>query len=112
MTERLRGATDHWRSLLGLTDQAAAALIAADGIDILVDLAGHTANNRLLLFARKAAPVQVTWLGYFGTTGLTTMDYILADRFVAPEGSAADFTESIWRLPNSWLCFSPPDVEC
>jgi predicted O-linked N-acetylglucosamine transferase (SPINDLY family) len=112
LTARLRGGADRWRNLVGLTDQAAAALIIADGIDILVDLAGHTAGNRLRMFARKPAPVQVSWLGYFGTTGLTAMDYILADRFVAPEYAAADFTETIWRLPSSWLCFSPPDLEC
>jgi len=112
MTTRLRGDADHWRSLVGLSDQAAAALIAADGIDILIDLTGHTGNNRLPLFARKPAPVQVSWLGYFGTTGLAAMDYILADRFVALDSAAADFTETIWRMPNSYLCFQPPDLEC
>jgi predicted O-linked N-acetylglucosamine transferase (SPINDLY family) len=112
LTAQLQGAADHWHRLVGLSDQAAAALVAADGIDILVDLSGHTALNRLPTFALKPAPVQLTWLGYFGTTGLSAMDYILADRFVAPESSASCFTESIWRLPDSYLCFSPPDLDC
>lgn len=111
MTDRLRGAADHWRDLANLSDEAAAKAVAADGIDILVDLSGHTARNRLGMFARKPAPVQVTWLGYFGTTGLTAMDFILADRFVVPDGAAADFTESVWRLPDSYLCFPRPDLD-
>ncbi len=112
MTTQLQSMADHWRSLVGWSDQAAADLVAGDGIDILVDLSGHTALNRLPMFARKPAPIQVSWLGYFGTTGLTAMDYVLADRFVAPEDAARDFTESIWHLPDSYLCFCPPDFEC
>lgn len=112
LTALLKGAADHWRSLVGLSDQTAAALITSDRIDILVDLSGHTALNRLTMFALKPAPVQIAWLGYFGTTGLAAMDYILADRFVVPEPSSPFFTESIWRLPDSYLCFSPPDLDC
>ena len=108
LTARLRGSADHWRSLVGLPDEAAARLIEQDAIDILVDLSGHTAKNRLPLFARRLAPVQASWLGYFGTTGLASVDYLIADRFVAPPASDSYFTEAIWRLPDSYLCFTPP----
>ena len=111
VTEQLRAASDSWRSLVGVTDQEAAQAIRRDGVDILVDLSGHTANNRLPLFAMKPAPVQVTWLGYFGTTGLTEMDYILADRFVLPEAHEQTYTETVIRLPGSYLCFTPPDLD-
>ncbi|MGQ9372206.1 O-linked N-acetylglucosamine transferase, SPINDLY family protein, partial [Azospirillum sp. A39] len=111
VTARLRAHAGHWRSLVGLSDDAAAALIRADAIDLLVDLSGHTAGNRLLVFARKPAPVQVSWLGYFGTTGLSAMDYVLADRHVAPEADDGAFTERVWRLPGSYLCFTPPDLD-
>lgn len=107
MTTRLRAAAHGWRNIVGLQDLAAAAMILQDGIDILVDLAGHTADNRLPLFALKPAPVQVTWLGYFGTTGLSTIDYIIADRFVIPPGEEAYFTEKVWRLPDCYLCYAP-----
>lgn len=111
MTARLKAAADHWRNIVGLPDAAVAALMADDGIDILVDLSGHTAGNRLPLFALRPAPVQVTWLGYFGTTGLSAMDYILADRYVVPAGLEAHYAESVWRLPDSYLCFSPPPFD-
>ena len=107
MTTRLQTAADGWRNFVGVWDAGAAATIRQDGIDILVDLAGHTAGNRLPLFAMKPAPVQVTWLGYFGTTGLSTIDYIIADRFVVPSGEEAYFTEKVWRLPDCYLCYAP-----
>ena len=93
MTGRLRAASDHWRSVAGMSDARVANLVREDGIDVLVDLSGHSAGNRLPLFASRASPIQATWLGYFGTTGLRSMDYILADRFVLPEGEAGYFTE-------------------
>jgi predicted O-linked N-acetylglucosamine transferase (SPINDLY family) len=108
-TGRLKADVSRWRDISGVSDAEAAALIEADGIDILVDLSGHTARNRLPLFARRPAPVQATWLGYFGTTGLPEMDYILADRFVVPAGAEGHFSERVLRLPGSYLCFSPPD---
>ncbi len=106
MTARLKGHADHWRDTAGMADQALAETIHADGIDILVDLTGHTANNRLLVFARKPAPLQVTWLGYPNTTGLATMDYRLVDRITDPvnEGS-----EKLLYLPNGFFCYSPAE---
>jgi predicted O-linked N-acetylglucosamine transferase (SPINDLY family) len=98
-----------WTSLLGLSDSAAAARIHADGINILIDLSGHTAHNRLPVFAWKPAPVQVAWLGYFATTGLAEMDYILADDVGVPPENRCQFTEKVWYLPDTRLCFTPPD---
>jgi protein O-GlcNAc transferase len=97
--------------IAGQPDAEVDGLIRRDGIDILVDLSGHTARNRLTVFAGRPAPVQVTALGYFGTTGLATMDYILADRFVVPPGEEALFGETVWRLPDSYICFAPPAYE-
>ena len=99
-TQRLRGYFKHWHSITALSDAALAEKIRADGIDILIDLSGHTAKNRLLTFARKPAPVQASWIGYPGTTGLQAMDYFLADRFFLPPGRFDDqFTEKIAHLP-------------
>ena len=96
----LRGFVPNWRSIHALDDAAAEALIRADGIDILIDLAGHSAANRLPLFARKPAPVQASWIGYAGSTGLQAMDYYLCDQFYLPEGRYDDqFTEKIVRMP-------------
>jgi predicted O-linked N-acetylglucosamine transferase (SPINDLY family) len=110
MTARLRGHADQWRSIIGMSDADAAAMIRRDAIDILVDLGGHTANNRLTLLALRPAPVQATWLGYFDTTGLSAIDYILADRFVAPPGEEDRFSETVWRLPEIYLCYAPHEV--
>lgn len=90
-----------------LDDDALAARIRADAIDVLVDLAGHTGGNRLTAFAWRPAPVQVSWLGYFATTGLPAMDAVLLDRWHAPPGSEALFTERIVRMPRLRLCFTP-----
>jgi protein O-GlcNAc transferase len=107
-TARLRQLAGCWRDIVGQPDEVVARLIREDGIDILVDLAGHTAGNRLLTLAHKPAPVQVTWLGYIATTGLRTIDYIIADRFVIPPQDERYYVEQVMRLPNSYLCFSPP----
>lgn len=109
VTTKLRLAAHHWRSVMNLPDDAAADLVKSDQIDILVDLSGHTAANRLPLFVRKPAPVQATWLGYFDTTGIPSIDYLIADRFVCPEGADAFFVEQVKRLPGSYLCFAPPE---
>ena len=87
LTHRLQAAATQWRDVVGMSDQRLAEQIRADRIDILFDLAGHTAHNRLLVFARKPAPIQVTWVGYVGTTGLKTMDYLIADRYEIPPGA-------------------------
>lgn len=100
VTARLRGHFAHWHPVAGLSDAALADKIHADGIDILIDLSGHTGENRLLVFARKPAPIQVSWIGYPGTTGLRAVDYFLVDRFLFPSGQFDDqFTEKIVRLP-------------
>ncbi len=110
MTFRLRSYADGWRSTVGLSDAQVADLIRQDRIDILVDLAGHTAHNRLLVFARKPAPIQVTWLGYPDTTGLNTIDYRLTDAYADPPGTTdALCTEQLVRLPQTAWCFDPPD---
>ena len=109
-TDRLRSCFTSWKSLAGMNDEAAARLIHDDGIHVLLDLSGHTSRNRLPVFAWKPAPVQTTWLGYSASTGLPEMDYLLADPYVVPPGEESHFTEAIWRLPESYLCFSPPRV--
>ncbi|HIJ62401.1 MAG TPA: tetratricopeptide repeat protein [Rhodospirillaceae bacterium] len=109
LTAHLQGVSHHWRSLAGLSDQAAAALVVADGIDILVDLSGHTALNRLPMFALKPAPVQVTWLGFWGTTGLAAMDYVLSDKLTIRPGEEDRYSEQVLRLPGGRFCYAPPD---
>ena len=109
MTEHLKSAGHQWRDISLMPDDKALATILEDGIDVLVDLSGHTGFNRLGLFAKRAAPVQASWLGYFGTTGLETMDYVIADPFVVPEGEERFFVEKVWRLPHSYFCFASGD---
>jgi protein O-GlcNAc transferase len=107
-THRIAGHTDRWQSIAGTPDQEVAEFVRRDGIDILVDLAGHTAGNRMLLFARKPAPVQVTWIGYPATTGLSTMDYKVVDNYTDPRGMTEQFyTEELVRMPESFLCYLP-----
>ncbi len=96
-----------WRDVQSLDDAALAEQIRADGIDILVDLSGHTGRSRLTAFAWKPAPVQISWLGYFATTGLPTMDFVILDPWHAPPGAEAQFSERIIRLPHNRLCYSP-----
>jgi protein O-GlcNAc transferase len=109
LTCRLRDASDSWRTVFGISHSALDEMIRADGIDILVDLAGHTGHNRLLTFARKPAPVQVTWAGYVGTTGLSAIDYIISDWRETPEGADQWYVEKIERLPDGYVCYDPPD---
>ena len=108
LTARIRPRFGAWNSIARLNDEAAANLIRADGIHLLIDLSGHTASNRLPVFAWKPAPVQATWLGYFATTGVPGIDWLLADRVSVPKSARDQFTEAIWYLPDSRLCFTPP----
>jgi len=107
-TRRLTACADHWLNCKSMTDEQLAARMGADGIDILVDLAGHTAHNRMLAFARKPVPIQITYLGYPGTSGLAAMDYRLTDGRADPAGSEALYTEKLLRLPDSLWCYRPP----
>jgi len=111
LTERLKASCAAWHDVAALSDRQLAGLIREDGIDILLDLSGHTTNNRLTAFAWKAAPIQATWLGYFATTGVAVIDYLIADPWTLPSKEEANFTERIWRLPETRLCFSPPDID-
>lgn len=108
-TERLRSSVRAWRDVAGLSDSELCEVILSDQVDILVDLAGHTAGNRLLTFARRPAPVQVSWLGYFNTTGMMAMDYLVVDSEIAPEGEPAPFVEQPMRLRGCYLCYEGPD---
>lgn len=111
LTTRLKTGCSQWHEVIGWNDEQLARQIHADQIDILIDLAGHTAHNRLPVFAWKPAPVQVTWLGYFATTGVKEIDWLIADPYTLPESEEAYFTENIWRLPETRLCFTPPQED-
>lgn len=109
VTERFIGYVDHWRHCVGISDQAIAERIREDGIDILVDLAGHTGNNRLQVFALKPAPVQVSWwMGFAFGTGLDQVDYFLADEQMLPPGCESSFAESLWRMPAPAVAYCAP----
>ena len=115
VTLRFEKLAHHWRVISNRSDEDVANMIRADGIDILVDLAGHTPLNRLRVFARKPAPVQASWIGYSSTTGLTRMDYRITDTISDPIGVTDDlYTEKLIRLPDTFSCFQPltnsPDV--
>jgi predicted O-linked N-acetylglucosamine transferase (SPINDLY family) len=110
VTERFKRIADRWRSTVGLSDDAVADLVRSDGIDVLVDLAGHTAGNRLLVFARKPVPVQVAHMVGSGmTTGVPAIDVFLADKDLAPNGSEHLFAERVMRLPRIPLVYAPPE---
>jgi protein O-GlcNAc transferase len=110
VTARLQSLTDHWVACKYMSDDELTARIRADGIDILIDLAGHTGGNRLLTFARKPAPVQVTYLGYPATTGLTAIDYRITDVHAEPVGMTEHLNvEQLWRLPDLFCCYCAAD---
>jgi predicted O-linked N-acetylglucosamine transferase (SPINDLY family) len=110
-SKRIQGFCAGWKSAIGLSDAELARLIHADKIDVLIDLSGHTANSRLSVFAWKPAPIQVSWLGYFATTGVAEMDYFIADPWTLPQSQEEFFAEKIWRLPETRLCFTAPEVD-
>ena len=108
-TARMKAMVANWRQVNELNDEDLARMIQSDGIDILVDLAGHTALNRMGVFIRKPAPIQVTWIGYPNTTGLSTMDYRITDALADPVGAADELhTEKLLRLPECFSCFQAP----
>lgn len=109
VTARLKGVVDEWRDVAQEDDAALIARIVEDEIDILVDLAGHTGGNRLAVFAHRAAPVQVTWIGYPATTGLAQMDYRLTDQWADPPGTSDQWhSETLYRVEGGFLCYRAP----
>ncbi|MBF0159437.1 MAG: tetratricopeptide repeat protein [Magnetococcales bacterium] len=108
-TQRIQASVAQWRDVRGITAEALAQRIREDAIDILVDLAGHTAANRLPAFARKPAPVQLSYAGYINTTGLKAIDYYVGDAVTLPAGSESWFSESLLRLSCALYCYRPPD---
>lgn len=110
-SRRMQSCCRGWHFAVGVSDAALAKRIRDDGIDILIDLSGHTAFNRLPVFAWKPAPVQASWIGYFATTGVAEVDYFIADPWTLLPSEEANFTEQVWRLPETRLCFTPPDAD-
>jgi len=108
ISDRLQGLADSWFSTMGLSASEAAMVIRHDQLDILIDLAGHSAHNRLDIMAQQAAPKQASWLGYVGTTGLPVIDYRLTDRIADPPGAEANYSEVLLRLPDAFFCYAPP----
>ncbi len=108
LTARIRPYFSAWKPLIGKSDEAAARLIHADGVNVLIDVSVHSAHNRLPVFAWKPAPVQVSWLGLPSTTGVAEMDYVLGDPYAIPAEDESHFSETVWRMPESCLCLSVP----
>jgi protein O-GlcNAc transferase len=111
ITAELKTHFSEWRDIADLDDGAVVGLVAADRIDVLVDLSGYTAHNRLPVFARRAAPVQASWLGYWASTGLGTMDFLLTDEVTLPPARRDEVTEEVRYLPGTRLCFTAPSGE-
>jgi len=111
LSERIAPCFEAWVPVAGMSDEQLADRIREDGIDLLIDLSGHSCGNRLLTFARRPAPVQATWLGYANTTGLEGIDFILADPVTILPDEEHLYTEKVWRLPETYVCFTPPDPD-
>lgn len=111
ITASLKTVFDEWHPIRALNDDAAAELIAAHHIDLLLDLGGHTGENRLAIFARRPAPTQVSWLGYFASTGLPEMDYIIGDPVSTPVETTEWFSEKVYRMPRTRLCMNIPSPQ-
>ena len=110
LSKRIKPFFSTWESIYGQNDEAVAHMIHSNEVHILVDLSGHTARNRLPVFGWKPSPIQVSWLGYFATTGLNEIDYLLGDPYVTPPEYDSHFTEKVWRLPKTRWCFTPPNI--
>lgn len=111
VTGRLIALSDHWRWVAGMDDSQLAAQIRDDGIDILIDLSGHTSGNRLLTLQRRPAPVQATWLGYPNTTGMKAVDFRITDAIADPLESAVYSSEMLAHVESGFLCYQPaPDI--
>lgn len=111
LTDRIKHIFTEWTPIFGMSDQEAASAIHQKEIHVLIDLSGHSRGNRLPVFSYKPAPVQVSWLGYFATTGLPEMDYFLGDPYMSPKLESNHFTEFFWNLSETWLCLKPPSFE-
>jgi len=109
LTHRIKPYFKEWRQITRLPDDVVAQKIYQDGIHVLIDLSGHTADNRLPVFVWKPAPIQVSWLGYFASTGVPGMDYVISDPVAVPPEHHDQFTEAIWYVPNTRLCFTAPE---
>jgi predicted O-linked N-acetylglucosamine transferase (SPINDLY family) len=109
MTQRLAKFAEHWTDIAQLSDDQAAQRIRGDNLDILVELGGHTDSSRLLIAARRPAPVQVSYLGYPNTTGLEQIDYLVTDETLAPVGSDVFYSEKVIRLPRTFFCYFGPE---
>jgi protein O-GlcNAc transferase len=110
ITESFQARSDLWRNTVGQSHEQVAERIRADGIDILIDLAGHSVDNRLPVLARKPAPIQITWLGYPNTTGMSTVNYRFTDRRADPEGAEKYYSEKLIRLPDAFFVYQPPAI--
>ena len=108
MTAQLRADTEYWHGIAALDDDAAAALMRSHGLDVLVELGGHTEGSRLGIVAQRPAPVQLSWLGYFGSTGLAAIDAVVLGEALAPVGAEAFYTEALDRLPRPHFAYAPP----
>ena len=106
---KLKSYFTNWREIESQSNMDVINTIRKDGIHILIDLSGHSDKNRLPIFINRPAPIQASWISYPGTTGIPEIDYMIGDRFVIPENESGHFTEKIFRLPNMWVCFTPPD---
>lgn len=111
LNQQIRAIIPNWRNIQELTDEEVAHQIRKDRIDVLIDLSGHTGGNRLGVFAYKPAPVAVTWLGYFATTGFATIDYVLCNRWLVPENEEDQWVEKPWRLDDTHWCYTAPSVD-
>jgi predicted O-linked N-acetylglucosamine transferase (SPINDLY family) len=105
VTRQLQASVDHWTSIVGMPDSVVLDQIESDAIDVLIDLNGHTIHDRLKVFARRAAPVQACYLGFFASTGLSEMDYWIGDEILTPPEFDSYFSEQVWRLPRVWVSY-------